>query len=97
MFQECNLLLGPDSSQSKDWYILTTTMDGKKGPYYAELLAKDGGNRIKLPIQFDWYKYLQGGESVNITNRIDASGKLFICRIEIEKQLYYQFPLKQCH
>lgn len=97
LFQECNLMLGPDASQSKDWYILTTTMDGKKGPYYAELLAKDGGNRIKLPIQFDWYKYLQGGESVKITNRIDASGKLFICRIEIEKQLYYQFPLKQCH
>lgn len=97
MFQECNLMLGPDVSQSKDWYVLTTTTEGRNGPYYAELLDKEGSNRLKLPIEYAWYQHLQGGESVKITNRIEASGKLFICRIEIEKQLYYQFPLKQCH
>jgi len=97
IFQECNVLFEKGPSFSKNWYVLTTTTAGRNGPYYAELLDKEGASRLKLPIEHAWYQHLQGGESVKITNLVDASGKPFICRIEIEKQLNYQFPLKHCN
>ncbi len=93
---EYNIAFSPAETYTQQWYVLTVNSEGRNGPWFAELLPKQGHGNQRLPINQTLYQQLQGGEIVEIQYRQGAFSQPWICRIEIERSLYYQFPWKKC-
>ncbi|MDZ7868340.1 MAG: hypothetical protein U5L02_03920 [Rheinheimera sp.] len=93
---ECNIAFSPSGANSQQWNVLSVSSEGRNGPWFAEILPKQGTGYQRLPINQKFYDRLQGGEQVEIQYLRGAFGKPWICRIEIEQKLYYQFPWKTC-
>ncbi len=93
---ECNTAFSPAGANSQQWYVLSVSSEGLNGPWFAEILPKKGTGYQRLPINKKFYDRFQGGEQVEIQYLRGAFGKPWICRIEIEQKLYYQFLWKTC-
>ncbi|WP_031570489.1 hypothetical protein [Rheinheimera texasensis] len=96
LLNEYNIAFSPARTHSKQWYVLSVSSEGRNGPWFAEILPKQGTGYQRLPINQKFYDQLQGGEQVEIRYLRGAFGKPWICRIEIEQKLYYQFLWKTC-
>ena len=94
--QECNIAFSPAETNTQQWYVLTVSSEGRNGPWFAEIRPKHGSGYQRLPINQLLHQQLQGGEIIEIHYQQGAFGQPWICRIEIEHSLYYQFPWKTC-